>query len=214
VRTFVDLVYLDLLPPSTRELVRWEKQFALSPGGSDGDRRSKLDGAWSIQGAQSPDYLQRILEAAGFAVYVHEWWASGPPYVSRDPREYTRQPLIGIYQCEASPWQCFDSGPGDPLAPHCDATLANDPGYLVNLDLTRRAPPPVPNDPSRWPYFIYLAGATFPDRALVPRSRLAELKELILRVAPAQQWIVLLVDAGDELEGFGSSSFGSAPFGA
>lgn len=213
---FVDLVFLDLLPHSTRELAAWEKQFALGAGGSIADRRAKLAGEWGMQGGQSPDYLERTLHAAGFTtVFVHEWWSSGPPFVARDPRDHTRPPLLGVYQCETvSPWECFDPAPGEPLAPHCDETLANDPGYLVNLDLTRRAPPPVPDDPSRWPYFLYLAGEAFPDLAPVPSSRLAELKELILRLAPAQQWIVLLVEAVDETEGFGSSDFGSAPFGA
>lgn len=213
---FVDLVLLDLLPRTTRELGAWEKQFALGSGGSLDDRRAKLAGEWAMQGGQSPDYLESTLHAAGFTtVFVHEWWSSGPPYVARDPRDHTRPPLLGVYQCEAvSSWECFDPAPGEPLAPHCDETLANDPGYLVNLDLTRRAPPPVPDDPSRWPYFLYLAGAAFPDLAPVPSSRIAELKELILRIAPAQQWIVLLVEAVDETEGFGSSEFGSAPFGA
>lgn len=207
---FVDLVYLDLLPRTTRELATWEKQFALGSGGSLTDRRSKLAGAWALQGGQSPDYLQRTLHAAGFTtVYVHEWWAHEPGDIDFG------SPLLGVYQCEGvSPWECFAPAPGEQLAAHCDQTLANDPGYLVNLDLTRRAPPPVPDDPSSWPYFLYLAGETFPDHALVVRSRIAELKELILRIAPAQQWIVFLVDPLTELEGFGSSAFGSAPFGA
>ena len=216
---FIDLVLLDLLPRSTRELAAWEKQFALGAGGSIDDRRAKLAGEWGLQGGQSPDYIETTLHAAGFTtVFVHEWWAthpSPPPFLPRDPRAYTRRPLFGVYQCEAvSSWECFDPGPGDPLAPHCDDTLANDPGYLVNLDLTRRSPPPIPDDPSYWPYFLYLAGASFPALAPVPASRIAELKELILRIAPTQQWIVLLVEAVDETEGFGTSDFGSAPFGA
>jgi hypothetical protein len=216
VRTFVDNVYLDLLPASTRQLPTWEKQFALSPAGSENDRRLKVTTAWSTQGRQSPDYIQRTIWAAGFdTVYVYEWWESGPAFVARDPRDYTTQPLLGIYQCESSdPWQCFDADPGDPLGPHCDDTLANDPGYVVNLDLTRRAPPPVPNDPSRWRYFLYFAGQNFPERAEVPASRVAELKEILLRITPAQQWLVLLIEPLDEGEGFGSSSFGGAPLGA
>ena len=152
---FIDLVYLDVLPPTTRELVLWERQFSLGSGGSIDDWRAKLAGAWGLQGGQSPDYLESTLHAAGFTtVFVHEWWASGPPFVARDPRDHTTIPLVGVYQCEGStPWECFDPAPGDPLPPHCDDTLANDPGYLVNLDLTRRAPPPVPDDPSRWPCF-------------------------------------------------------------
>lgn len=216
VRAFVDSVYLDLLPSTTRELTAWERQFGLGSGGPDVDRRAKLAGAWALQGGQSPDYLQSTLHAAGFTtVYVHEWWESGPPWVARDPRDYIEQPLIGIYQCEVSnQWECFDPGPTEPLAPHCDATLANSTGYIVNLDLTRRAQPPVPDDPARWPYFVYLAAETFPELAPVPRSRLAELQELILRLRPAHLWIVLLVQPIDEVEGFGASEFGSAPFGA
>jgi hypothetical protein len=216
VRTFIDLAYLDLLPGTTRELALWEKQFTLGSGGSEANRRAKLAGVWGLAGGQSPDYIQRTLHVAGFTtVFVHEWWAGGPPYVARDPRDWTRQPLIGVYQCETvSPWECFDPDPGEPLAPHCDDTLANDPGYLVNLDLTRRAPPPVPDDPSRWPYFLYLGGETFGELASVPSSRVAELKELLLRISPAQQWLVLMIDAVDETGGFGSGDFGTAPLGA
>lgn len=216
IRQFVDDAWLDMWPETTRDLPLWEKQFALTPGGSVEDRRGKLAAAWGIQGRQSPDYLQRTIHAAGFdTVYVHEWWESGPPYVARDPRDYVTQPLIGTYQCEAaSSWQCFDPGPGDRLAPHCDDTLANDPGYIVNLDLTRRAPPPIPEDPARWRFFIYLSAGAFGELAPVPASRVAELKELVLSVKPAQQWIVLRIDPIDELEGFGSSAFGTAPFGA
>lgn len=215
VRTFVDLIYLDLLPRSTRELSAWEKQWGLSSGGSEAARRNKLALAWATHGRMSPDYIQRALQGAGFNVFVHEWWASGPPYVPRDPRNHTTQPLSGIYQCEASnPWECFDAAPGQTLAPHCDDTLANDPGYLVNLDLTRRAPPPIPDDPSKWPYFIYVGGESFPDREPVPASRLAELKEILLRICPTEQWIVLLVDASDETGGFGSTPFGGGPIGS
>jgi hypothetical protein len=216
IRTFVDLVYLDVLPATTREIPAWEKQFALPRGGNDAARRQKIATAWSTQGRQSPDYIQRTLHAAGFTtVFIYEWWQSGPPYVAHDPRDYTTQPMVGAYQCEpTTPWECFAPGPGEPLAPHCDDSLINDPGYLVNLDLTRRSPPPVPDDPGYWPYFLYFAGETFPDRAPVPTSRLAELKEILLRISPAQQWLVLLVEGVDETEGFGSGGFGTTPLGA
>lgn len=218
VRAFIDGVFLDLFPETTRELAAWEKQFALNGGGSDAERRAKLAAAWAMQGGQSPDYIERTLHTAGFTtVFVHEWWDDSVPYeiVTRDPRPYVNQPLIGQYQCEPStPWQCWQPEPGQPLAPHCDDTLVNDPGYLVNLDLTRRAPPPMPDDEMSWRYVFYIGGENFPDRALVPASRLDELKALILQIKPAQQWVVLLVDAFDEFEGFGASEFGSAPFGA
>lgn len=220
VRTFIDLVYLDLFPDSTRELESWEQQFALPGTGTEADRRLRLAAAWRAQGGQSPDYIQTILHAAGFTtVFIHEWWISGPPFVARDPRDYTTQPLIGFYQCEgSSPWECFDPGPGEQLAAHCDNTLANEPGYIVNLDLTPRAPPPVPSDPTKWPYFLYFAGEAFPELAPVDASRIDELKELLLRICPTQQWIVLMVDPVEPLEatgeGFGSGPMGTAELGA
>lgn len=220
VRTFIDLVYLDLFPPSTRELPAWEAQFALSGTGTEATRRLRLAAAWAAQGGQSPDYIQTILHAAGFTtVFIYEWWeAPGPPWAPRDPRDYTTQPLIGAYQCEGTtPWECFAPAPGDPLAPHCDAELANEPGYIVNLDLTRRAPPPVPDDPARWPYFLYFAGESFPELAAVDATRIDELKELLKKVCPAQQWLVLMLDPVAPIEaageGFGSGPMGTAELG-
>lgn len=214
VRTFIDLAYLDLFPSTTRELDAWETEFALSSAGDETTRRLRLAGAWAAQGGQSPDYIQTILFAAGFTtVFVYEWWTSGPPYLARDPRNYTRQPLIGEYQCEPStPWQCFDPGPGEQLAPHCSDFLANDPGYIVNLDLTPRSPPSVPDDPARWPYFLYFAGEVFPELAPVDAGRVDELKELLKRICPAQQWLVLMIDPIAPLEAAGEG-FGSGPMG-
>lgn len=220
VRTFIDLVYLDLFPPTTRELAAWETQFALPGTGTEADRRLRLAAEWRAQGGQSPDYLQSVVQAAGFTtVFVHEWWSIGPPFVALDPRNYTQRPLLGIYQCEAtSPWQCFNPGPGQPLAPHCDDHLANEPGYIVNLDLTLRAPPTVPDDPAFWPYFLYFSGEAFPELAAVDASRIDELKELLLSICPAQQWIVLLVDPVEPIEaageGFGSGPMGTAEVGS
>lgn len=214
VRTFIDLVYLDLFPPSTRELPSWETHFALPGTGDETDRRLRLAAGWAAQGGQSPAYIQTILHAAGFtSVFVREWWATGPPWVAIDPRNHTRVPLLGFYQCEASsPWQCFNPGPGQPLAPHCDDHLANEPGYIVNLDLTRRAPPGVPDDPARWPYLLYFSGEAFPELAPVDAARVDELKELLLKICPMQQWIVLLIDPVEPIEAAGEG-FGSGPMG-
>lgn len=186
-REFVDDVYDDLFPSTTRALPLWEQQFALGGSTDDAVRRQKLDAAWKATGGQSPQYLQDVIQAAGFDLYIHEWWSSGPPYVARDPRLYTTRPLIGTVQCGEAFAQCGERDA------QCNAFLANDPGYLVNLDLTPRPPPPVPDDPDTWPYFLYFGGAVFGDIAYVPAARRAELEELLLRLCPTQHWIVLLV---------------------
>lgn len=192
-REAADEVFLDTFPATTRQLSAWERQFGLRGVGLVEDRIRALEVAWKASGGQSPRYIQDILQAAGFDLYVHEWWASGPgPYVAHDPRDYTDSSRTGSFQCfdglEAP--ECFD-GPG---APYCNDFLAGNPGYLVNLDLTPRAPPPIPSDPNTWPFFVYIGAETFPDRVEIPGWRRAELEDLVLRLKPAQQWVVMLVD--------------------
>lgn len=189
-RDFIDLVYGDLFPTTTRELTEWEAQFALDTQDSDDDRRSALAGAWQAQGGQSPRYLQDTMQAAGFDVYIHEWW-SGPnvaPRTVRDPRDYTDLPLIGQTQCGDDGAEC-----GEPDA-QCSRFLANNPGYIVNNTLTGVAPPPVPDDPTKWPFFLYWGGATFPNTATIPATRRAEFEKLLLKICPAHLWLVTLIE--------------------
>ncbi len=206
---FVDGVYGDIFPSTTRELNEWERQFGLTLTDMTSDPavtagRLALAAEWAATGGQSPSYIQGVLHTAGFDdVFVHESWSSGPPYVFRDPRDYTTQPLIGLYQCtadgEPSQPQCSDL----PTQPQCNGFLANETDYLVNLDLTRRPPPRVPDDPDTWPYFVYVGGETFPDRGVVDITRRGEFERLILKLRPTHNWIVTLIDyealAGDGL---------------
>lgn len=188
VRTFVDLVYLDLFPDSTRELALWEHQFGLSTATLEADRRLNIEAAWQARGGQSPRYLQDVVQAAGFDVYIHEWWSSGPPYVARDPRNYTTDPLVGTVQCGEALALC---GEADAL---CNNFLANDPGYIVNDNLLPIAPPVVPSDPAYWPYFLYWSSPDINVKGQVPAERRQEFRALILKLCPAQQWLVTYVD--------------------
>jgi len=206
VRDFADAAWLDIFPTTTRELDRYETQFGLTPAATDAARRQQYAAAWSAQGGQSPKYLQDVVRAAGFDVYLHEWWIPGTqPPTKRDPRAYTTLPEIGTVQCGEPLAQCTepDAPQPDPLPvgvevwelyPQCNEWLVNDPGYLVNRDLTRRAPPPVPSDPARWPYFVYWCGETFGQKANVPAARRGEFERLLLKLCPEYAWIVIYVD--------------------
>jgi hypothetical protein len=206
---FADQVYLDLFPETTRELNEWERQYGLSVTDTTSPLsvaagRLLLAAEWRATGGQSPGYLQGVLQTAGFDVYIHEWWETpGPPYVARDPRAYTTAPLTGTVQCTAD---------GEPTQPQCSDLdtqhqcndfLANDPGYLVNKDLTLRPPPPVPDDPNTWPFFFYVGAETFPDQAIVDVSRRDEFERLLLKLRPSHNWIVTRVTytvlAGDSI---------------
>lgn len=196
VKTFADEVYGDAFPTTTRDLEEWERQFGIEPNPSEAVRRLAVAAEWAATGGQSPEYLQGVVQAAGFNLWLHEWWSSGPPYVARDPRSYTQLALIGTYQCRPSSdtnqVQCRPrSFAGQP---QCNAFMVRDPGYIVNRDLTPRAPPPIPDDATKFPYFLYWGAEVFPNHASVPSDRKDELERLLLKICPAQQWLVMLVD--------------------
>jgi len=51
----------------------------------------------------------------------------------------------------------------------------------------------VPLDPSKWPYFLYIGGQTFPGVAQVDTDRRNEFEALCLKICPTQAWIGVLV---------------------
>lgn len=73
--SFMDDVWADLFPATTRELTAWEQAFGIFKLSlSEAERRTRLDGLWKATGGQSPRYIQDTLQNAGFDAYVHEWW--------------------------------------------------------------------------------------------------------------------------------------------
>lgn len=52
----------------------------------------------------------------------------------------------------------------------------------------------VPNDPNKWPYFLYIGGETFGTLAQVDPKRRDEFEALCLKICPAQQWLGMLVE--------------------
>lgn len=194
-REYADAAYGDLFPETTREIEGWEAQFGLAPASSMEVRRQNVDAAWKSMGGQSPRYLQDAMQAAGFNVFIHEWWEPGSmPRVVRDPRDYTTNPLFGTVQCGEADALC-----GEPDA-LCNRFWANETGYLVNKSLRGDAPPPVPDDPTKWPYFIYWCGETFGDPAVVPTARRAEFESKLLTLCPSHQWLVTIIDYQDDVD--------------
>lgn len=193
-KEFADSAYQDLFPGRTRLIAEWEEFFGLNPSSdaTENERRQALAGEWAATGGQSPGYIQGVLHAAGFTnLFVYDWWdEAGDP---RDPRDYTETPLIGTVQCGEPIAIC-----GHPEA-LCNAFLANEPGYLVNSNLSRIAPPAIPSDTDTHPFFFYVAGAEFPGpRPLVSNARRVELQRLLLKLKPAHLWLVLYATFSDD----------------
>lgn len=51
----------------------------------------------------------------------------------------------------------------------------------------------VPNDPAKWPYFLYIGDETFGGIAQIDLKRRDEFEALCLKICPTQQWLGILV---------------------
>ena len=221
-RDFIDQRYLDTQPQDTTQLPEWEEQWALVASGlTDQERRARLDAAWKLKGGQDPRYIQDTLIAHGFDdVFIHEWWEvpAGAPPVARNPNLY----LLGgapvyIVECGEALAEC-----GEALA-ECGNTLGVLGYPLVNKIVTSEASfvgmgesqldmgeptalmgegettvfgvveYSITADPERWPYFLYFAGATFPDGGTVPVLRRVEFEDLLLSICPGHLWLGIMV---------------------
>jgi len=198
VRAFIDGVWSDIGPQTTRELEAWERQFGLRDIVlTEQERRDRLAAAWAATGGQSPRYIQDTLQAAGFDVYVHEWWEPGTePPLGVSAAATARSPVLWLQSDSGTTRSGVDCGEalaecGEVFAECGNGTEA--PGYpLVN-----RGPGvvyTVPVDSSKWPYFIYIGAGVFGDMAAVPTARKDEFEALCLGVCPAQNWLGMLVN--------------------
>jgi len=77
-KLYFDKVWEDQFPQTTRQLDLYEAEFALPVSSlTEQERRDRLAAAWKAIGGQDPGYIQDTLRAAGFDVYVHDWWVPG-----------------------------------------------------------------------------------------------------------------------------------------
>lgn len=86
--------------------------------------------------------------------------------------------VIMNFECGEPLAQC-----GEPLA-QCGEIL----GYGQKLKKYT-----IPNDISKFPYFIYIGSQNFGDFAIINPQRKDELENLILKICPTHQWVGMLV---------------------
>jgi len=204
IKLFIDQVWEDVFPVTTRELDQWEDQFGLpNTGLTTQERRDRLDAAWKALGGQDPTYIQETLQAAGFPVYVHEWWVPGSePAIDSHAAATPRNPVTTLV-APAYPLvnrisfsdkefiSYFDGG-----ALHNQNQFGKSEsqfggfGQSAIVDVTYE----IPNDPATWPYFLYIGDAVFPALASIPTARKEEFEALCLKICPAEQWLGILVN--------------------
>lgn len=217
----IDLVFNDINPLKTRKLDKWENHFSLRDTGlSDEGRRNRLLGEWRAFGGQDPKYIQDTLQAAGFDLYVHEWWEpnTNPPVA--------RNPFTHLWDGVALPQIIMGAGHDNA---YCGGSLAfsssqtSPAGYpLVNKVLESTQSPigcghnsfvcggaqaycsseitaygqkkyAMPTGEENHPYFFYIGGRVFPSHQTIPASRKEELEDLCLKISPTEQWLGMLI---------------------
>lgn len=223
IRIFLDDVWGDIFPETTRELDAWESQWGLPATVTDEqERRTRLDATWKALGGQDPRYIQDTLRGAGFDVFVHEWWEPGtnPPVVRNPLRVLRRTNTPGplLVECGESQALCgeaqMEAGnsanpSGYPLVnkifsteqdilPLCGEAIAACGEELAICGnfirfTFKRRDYIVPSDQDTWPYFLYIGGESFGTAAIVEPSRRDEFEDLCLKICPAQQWLGIIV---------------------
>lgn len=142
VKAAADQNFEDVFPQTTSELDTWESQFGLPPLTGEQARRDRLAATWrELFGGQDPRYIQDTLRAAGFDVYIHQWWEPVPGRpnggsVDGNATPVARNPLLYLDDgAFGTPFTMFDGGveaqDGDAAAQ--DGGTATPVGYpLVN----------------------------------------------------------------------------------
>ena len=198
-KEYIDDIWLDIFPQTTRELDKWDNQFYLgSFSGTEQQRRDRLAAAWQALGDQDPKYIQDTLQANGFDVYIHEWWtpATAPqvPAVTPVPRDPTTAVVGSSYMLVniiIEPVYQDIAVAGEALMQAGESVALA--GNQVVASYGRKVYP-VPTDPLEWPFVLYFGGSTFPNQATVPVARKDELERLVLKLCPAQQWLGMLIN--------------------
>jgi uncharacterized protein YmfQ (DUF2313 family) len=208
-KSFFDEIFNDIDPQKTRALKSWEKQFALrSTGLTEQRRRDILEATWKAVGGQDPRYIQDTLQAAGFNVYVHEWWEpingrvcggsiNGDVIpIARDPFDYLDDGTGAL------PNLMFDGGldTQDGGSTSCDGARQVPAGYpLVNKlmiledGIYVEKKYAMPDSETTYPYYLYIGGEVFPNQAYVKTNRKEEFENLCLKICPTEQWLGVLV---------------------
>lgn len=190
-KLFVDEVFDDLFPQTTRQLTEWEQQFGLAPEDlTEQERRDRLSAEWQAQGGQDPRYIQDVLRAAGFDVYVHDFFEPRPLYT--DP-VVIRSPFTVIGAGTAAGTSC-----GEPLM-QCGEEFAQCANYVEKdgYPLVNKTPAlqvlPIPPALDTFPGWLYVGGPNFGDVASVPVAQRDDLERLVLKICPAHLWVGMIV---------------------
>ena len=187
---YVGQMYLDNFAQTTSKLSELEAQkgLPLSSNLTEQQRRDRLEGRLKAFGGQSPYYIQKTLQDAGFNIYIHEWWIPG-----------TKNPRNPIALLGTSGGNVYKHSFGNVNKQFGDVGVQFG-GILTKAGtvLINKPQPDtmIPTDEKYWPYFIYFGAKEFPEQAVIDPARKDELEQLLLTICPAHLWIGLFAYYG------------------
>lgn len=188
---YQDGTWNDYRPFTTTKLDEWEDQFGLLPiaGGTEQERRERLDAEWKALGGQDPRYLQDIVQAAGFPLFIHEWWVPGTdPPVPRNPNSWIAPDGTGSFIVTQLGKTGVQLG-----RESTQLGKARNLRFLITDNLVKPVVWPR-TDVDDYSFFLYWGGATFGDTVNIPTERWDELRTLLLKLCPTQLWIGAFVE--------------------
>lgn len=218
-RNFINQIYLDLFPNTTQALSEWEKTFGIGfPSAIEENRRMDIDAAWKAQGGQGADYIQGVLNAAGFDVQIHE---NNPPvdpdlFLNSIPVMFCGGPaaFAGNDQAFAGKTggELLVNGPVVTNIPIYNAVCGGTNIVCGNIFAvagqfdkfgTENKIYQIPDDPDLWGGFFFIGGDAVRngsyelvsiENAIIETDRRSEFIRLILKLKPAQSWAGLMVN--------------------
>lgn len=185
----------------------WETFLALSKNDSltNVERCERIQGKFIAQGGQGPDYIQQVLQDAGFPVYVFENIPSDNPSF----RQYTAAlggfslggSNLGAYTDRIDPrtvdGTLIAGPPTYSTARNYSATLGGfslggaNLGTYIGTETTENEVT-IPSDPATFIFIWFLTGPNgLNDFVDIPEDRKTDLISQILQIKPAHTWVIL-----------------------
>jgi len=191
-------IFLDIWPTSTTKLLQWSQQM----GFAQEQTITTIEAAWADGGGQSPSSLQERLQAAGFDVYVHEWWevpAASPP-VKRNPITLINagnEVLVNDVTVASPKYvnQFQSVAAGNTQFQGDNDVRFGDINGLLYLQKNYATP----SITDEYVHYWYVGDSTFPDKADVADTKYDELKRLIYKYKPTHTRVVTLVNLVPEV---------------
>lgn len=219
-RTYIDNIFMDLFPTSTRSPELWENQFGITDPNPDNNiRRINIDTNWKLKGGQYKQYLQNRLQEAGFDVQVHENFPIVDPDIfvnsafvatcgnawavcGNDDAYCGRTGgllLVNGYIPETSSVRDFLAVCGEAYCGYQYSLC----GYFETFIIQEKVYS-VPDDSDYWGAFIFIGGDATRDPVTheltnielveIDESRKTDFETIILKIKPANVWAGLVID--------------------